>query len=253
VHHILNSTNARGGLIRGMDGRAKIIFALGCVMVSAASPAPAAPLFVGALCLSITLIAGARIRLLAPRLAGPLFFALVIATVQAIATGGTPLAHVTISGIGLSLSARGVERGVMIIARVFGCASAVLFLSTTTPAERLLSGAARLGLPRGLVELLLFTYRYLFVLFDDAVTVYHAQKGRLGYAGLRVGIKSFGTLCGSVFLRAYDQAEATGAAMLQRGYTGEYVPCGRRGVNFRDAACLTALFIPCLAVFLWTL
>ena len=88
---------------------------------------------------------------------------------------------------------------------------------------------------------------------EDAATVYRAQKGRLGYAGLTRKINSLGVLSGAVFLRAFCQAEATSAAMAARGYTGEYVPSAPGRLRFADVAYLAVFFMPALAVFLWTL
>jgi cobalt/nickel transport system permease protein len=74
--------------------------------------------------------------------------------------------------------------------------------------------------PRGLIEVALFAWRYLFVLLDDAQVVYSAQKNRLGYAGCRRGLRSFGTLAGALVIKAFDNSQTVTTAMVQRGYDG---------------------------------
>ena len=242
---------SRDGLIRNMDARAKLVFAAACLALAVISPNPAAPLAVGAVCLCLLLSSGAPVWAVCLRMSEPLVFALIVAALQAfLARSAT--ASLSFFGITFSVSADGLHRGALIMSRVFGAVSAVLFLTMTTPVHRLLSAAARLRAPKALVEISLFAYRYVFVLMEDAVTIYHAQKGRLGYSGVARGIRSLATLAGSVFLRAYGQAEATGEAMALRGYTGEYIPTFRERFRARDGLLLGTLFSFCLVVSIWT-
>lgn len=249
----LSENYNQAGLIRGIDSRVKIVFCAGCLLLSMASPGVIVPLMAGALGLALTVSSGAKARAVALRMVEPLFFVSVLAAFQAIITPGAPVWSVAALGLKVSVSVPGLHKGVLILSRVFGAVGTVLFLTMTTPAHRLLSAAARLKLPRALVELSLFTYRYVFVLMEDAFTIYQAQKGRLGYSGIGKGLKSLGQLTGAVFLRAYAQAEATGEAMSMRGYTGEYIPTYRESLRPGDAALLSVLFMPCLAAYLWTL
>ena len=239
------------GPIRDIDARAKLVFAAACLALAVAAPNPAAPLAVGAVCLCLLLSSGAPVWAVCLRMSEPLVFALIIASLQAFLVQGR--GGPGLFGMTFSLSAEGLHKGVLIMSRVFGAASAVLFLTMTTPVHRLLSAAARLKAPKAMTELSLLAYRYVFVLIEDAVTIYYAQKGRLGYSSFTRGARSLAQLAGSVFLRAYDQAEATGEAMALRGYTGEYVPAFRERFRARDGLLLGALFSFCLIVSVWTL
>ncbi|MBI5696416.1 MAG: cobalt ECF transporter T component CbiQ [Nitrospirae bacterium] len=243
---------AEGGFVREADARAKLVFTGACLLLAVASSAPAVPLTVGAVCLGILAASGVPISARLLRMSEPLVFALIIASIQAALTPGEAVAGFGIYGMEVSVSGPGVHKGAVILARVLGAVSTALFLTMTTPAHRLLSAAARLRMPRAFVEVALLTYRYVFVLLEDAVTVYHAQRGRLGYAGWRIGMRSLGTLAGSVLLRAYGQAEATGESMRMRGYTGEYVPAHDEHLRPLDAAFLGGAFAVCLTVFIWT-
>jgi cobalt/nickel transport system permease protein len=66
----------------------------------------------------------------------------------------------------------------------------------------------------------MFAWRALFMLYDDAGIVYTAQKNRLGYCGVRRGLKSFGAMAGMLIIRAFDSSQAMTVAMAQRGYDG---------------------------------
>ena len=191
-----------------------------CLLIAVASPNPVVPVTIGIVCLALLLATGVPLKTVLFRVSEPLFFALMLALFQVFLAGGAPIARFEVFGLNLSPSAQGLENGLHIMARVFGAVFAVLFLTMTTPVHKLLSAAAKLRMPKALVELSLFAYRYIFVLLDDAVTIYQAQKVRLGYSGAGVSVRSLGTLCGAVFVRAYSRAEAAADSMELRGYEG---------------------------------
>jgi len=241
-----------GSWVRGMDARAKLAFAACCLFLSVGSSSVAVPVFAGIVSLALLSFSGTKAMPVLLRAGEPLVFAVFVGAIQTFLVKGEPLASFDVLGFTLTASREGMARGLLIVARVFGAVMVVLFLTMTTPVDRLLSAAAWMRLPSGLVEVTMFAYRYVFVLLEDAVTIYHAQRGRLGYAGLRRGLASAGTLAGSVFLRAFSQAEATGAAMSQRGYTGSYVPECRERLRGADAAILGGLLALVSTVFIWT-
>jgi cobalt/nickel transport system permease protein len=210
----------KGGFIRRMDERAKIITSAACLVLAVASSSPAVPFTIGMVCLVLLLASGTPVKAVLFRISEPLFFALIIVLLKTFLTPGIPLARLELFGVKLSLSAQGLYAGLHIMARVFGAVFVVLFLTMTTPVHKLLSAAVRLRVPKALVDIALFAYRYVFVLLEDAVTIYQAQKIRLGYCGAGRSVRSLGTLCGAVFVRAYSRAEAAADSMELRGYEG---------------------------------
>ena len=114
----------------------------------------------------------------------------------------------------------GIYDGILIASRVLGAVSIILLLSMTTPVDALLKALTWFRVPRTWTDVALLTYRYIFVLLEDAYVVYSAQRVRLGYLGVRRSFNSFGTLAGAIVIRAYDQAIATSQAMRLRGYVG---------------------------------
>ncbi len=242
----------KDGFIRSIDSRAKILFVAACLLLAVVSSNPVVPVTVGAVCLALIAVSGVPLWAVALRMSEPLIFAAILAVIQAFLAHGDALYSFGIFGITFSISAEGLHKGTRIMSRVFGAVTSVLFLTMTTSVHRLLSAAARLRAPKALVEISLFAYRYVFVLIEDAITIYHAQKGRLGYSSFTLGIRSLATLAGSVFLRAFSQAETTGEAMAMRGYTGEYVPSFHEKFRKTDAMLLVGLFSFCLMVNIWT-
>jgi len=117
----------------------------------------------------------------------------------------------------------GLSKGLLIMSKVLGCISLVIFLSMTTPVNKLLNAAFLLRIPKTWIEITMLTYRYVFVLLEDAIVIRDAQMVRLGYNGLMRSLKSLGRLAGAVVIRAYDQSISTYESMLLRGYKGRMI------------------------------
>jgi cobalt/nickel transport system permease protein len=105
-----------------------------------------------------------------------------------------------------------------IILRFSLTVSAALLLIATTGMYRTSMALERMGVPRIFVLQLLFVYRYLFVLWDEAASL---NRGRnLRSFGRPADIRMFGRLAGSLLLRTYDRALRIHQAMLGRGFDG---------------------------------
>jgi cobalt/nickel transport system permease protein len=101
----------------------------------------------------------------------------------------------------------------------------VLTASTRFPA--LLQAMRSLHLPKILVSIIGFTYRYIFVIGDEVLRLLRARAARSGAPDGRGGGSVFwrarvtGGMAGSLFLRSIERSERIYDAMLARGYDGE--------------------------------
>jgi cobalt/nickel transport system permease protein len=123
---------------------------------------------------------------------------------------------VDILGLGLSITGLWILAGVMM--KSFLSAATLVLLVHVTPINQLLQGFRGLGVPRLLLDLLSLTYRYLFVMLDEAAILKQAAVAR-GYRPkwLPQAI-IIGRLAGTLFLRSFYRAENIYAAMRLRGY-----------------------------------
>ena len=115
--------------------------------------------------------------------------------------------------------------------------SAALLLIATTSFPGICRGLRRLGFPALFVSQLLFLYRYLFVLMEEAVRVARARDMR-SFGTRGTGVRVFVRIIGTLFLRTVERAERIYGAMLARGFRGD-VPSMRRE-TFRTS---DALFV----------
>ena len=206
-------------LLTRIDARVKLLSALALLVMVLTCRGLLFPMGIACLSLGLCLHAKIPLRLLLLRLAQPLFVAAVVLLLKAF-TGHEPLFSWSLLGVTITCHADGLRDGLQITSRILGAVSVVILVGSTTPFTELMGALAWLRVPRGLIEVALFAWRYLFILLDDATVIYHAQKNRLGYAGYRRGLRSFGALTGSLVIKAFDSSQTITTAMVQRGYDG---------------------------------
>ena len=97
---------------------------------------------------------------------------------------------------------------------------AALILIAVTGFYGVCAALEKLGTPRVFVVQLMFLYRYLFVLVDEASRLVRARSLRsFGTGG--GGFKTFGSLVGHLLLRTLDRAQRIYLAMCCRGFDGK--------------------------------
>jgi cobalt/nickel transport system permease protein len=178
------------------------------------------PWQVAGVCLPVALITGMRPSLLALRLLHPLFIAVVIMALKTFMGAGESVTLFKLGSLSLIGQSEGLHEGILITSRIIGAVSVAVLLSQVMTFTETMAALAWLRIPRGLVDVSMFAWRSLFMLYDDAGVVYNAQKNRLGYSGMRRGLKSFGAMAGMLIIRAFDSSQAMTVAMTQRGYDG---------------------------------
>lgn len=79
-----------------------------------------------------------------------------------------------------------------------------------------------LKVPRVVVQMLLFTYRYTFVFLDEMRRMYTSMRAR-GFIARSNGrtLKVMGHFVGTLLVRSFERSERVYKAMLSKGYQGE--------------------------------
>lgn len=107
-----------------------------------------------------------------------------------------------------------------IVLRAVLATAAAIVLVAVTGFPALCEGLERLGAPRALAVQLLFLYRYLTVLGEEAQRMTLARALRANGRPLQAGL--FSVLIGRLLLRTWDRAERIHLAMCARGFTGVF-------------------------------
>ncbi len=200
MHHLRIETWAqRRGWLHGRDARAKLVLALALLVAVATTPANSGAVMSGYLLLlaACVLTSGLPLPAVFARAALILPFSLTFAAVSW-ATGD-------------------FARAISLVVKSYLSGLTVLLITATTPLPAQLKAVERLGAPRTIVLTVQFLYRYLFVLVEQAQSVWLAGQCRGGVTR----IAGAGMLS-SLFQRSYERASGIQQAMLARGFDGSW-------------------------------
>jgi cobalt/nickel transport system permease protein len=226
LHIDLADQYRRGSsLIHRLDPRVKILGAV--LYIAAATILPAGAwaayglLLVGALLTAHASKLGIGFALKRSFVALP--FALAAISLPFTVPGQT-IAHLG----GLAISAEGGIRFLSILVKSWLSVQVAILLAVTTPFHDLMRGLRELHVPRPLVGIVSFMYRYLFVFADEALRLMRARASRsaVGATGRSGGGliwrgRVAGGMVGNLALRAFERSERIYDAMVARGFQGE--------------------------------
>jgi cobalt/nickel transport system permease protein len=111
--------------------------------------------------------------------------------------------------------------------------STALLLIATTSFPTVCHALRQLGVPSIFVSQLLFLYRYIFVLAEEAMRIVRARDMR-SFGRNGTDVKVFIRIAGVLFLRTVERAERIYYAMLARGFQGDMPTSRRYHIATRD-------------------
>jgi len=140
----------------------------------------------------------------------------------------------------LTISGEGLRMFATIALKSWLSVQAALLLTFTTPFHDLVDALRDLRLPRILVAIIGFMYRYLAVLGDEASRMLRARAARSAArdgsaagGSLAWRARVTGNMVGSLFLRSYERSERIYAAMQARGFDGTFRHLAARPIGPR--------------------
>jgi cobalt/nickel transport system permease protein len=222
-HAFIDQYSDLDSFVHRLDPRTKALAVLAFVLVVMATPPTAWPAFALGTVLMAGLILLARLPLLyvLKRSAVVVPFVLMIALFLPFFEGGQVAGSCNVGWWRVSVTYEGLLVLWNVVVKSWLSALGLILLSATTPFPRLLRGLERLGVPRVMVMILSFMYRYIFVLVDEAMRLGRARESRNLGGGLLWRARTLGNMLGTLFLRSYERAERVYQAMLARGFDGE--------------------------------
>ncbi len=137
----------------------------------------------------------------------------------------TPMTEIcevlTIGEYYLTSSLSDMYRGIGLIVTALGAVSCLYFLAMNTPMTEICEVLKRMHCPTLFIELMLLTYRFIFILLEVASAILTAQKSRLGNRNFRTSLDSFGKMVSILFIRSLKKSTHLYDAMESRCYNGE--------------------------------
>jgi cobalt/nickel transport system permease protein len=162
------------------------------------------------------------------------------------------------------LFTNGADAALVMFIRICSSVLVLLVLVSTTPFFKMMGAFRALHMPKLMANLILFTYRFIFLFLDEMERMRTARMAR-GFDGGRSlldtrAFKTLGATIGMTFVRANARATNIYDALLSRGYSGEIRSFEQSRTRPRDAfllgafACvgLMAIILE-MKVMIWTL
>lgn len=244
--HVLDQYQGGDSPVHHLDPRVKLVAALAFILACALTPSGSwlAFLALAMLWLSVVLLADVPAMLLVRRGLVALPFALAAVTLL-FTVPGEPLVliQVPVSDWRITISDAGLIRFVTIMLKSWLSVLMALLLTATTAFPDILRAMRSIGIPKVLVAVIAFMYRYIFVLGDEALRLMRAREARMaaGPLGTKEGgslawrARVVGGMAGSLFVRSLSRSDRVYQAMASRGYTGELRWLSKPHLEARDA------------------
>jgi cobalt/nickel transport system permease protein len=135
----------------------------------------------------------------------------------------------------LTASREGVSYAVRITIKCNAILITMIALLATTPVLTLGNAMKKIYLPDKLVNLFLFTYRYIYVIFHEYRRLLNAMKIRAFQPGTNIHTyRSYAYLVGMLLVKSYDRADRIHRAMLCRGFNGTYYTLSQFSIKTGD-------------------
>lgn len=128
-----------------------------------------------------------------------------------------------LKGLSVYITAEGLRRAGLLLARMSACLSCFLFVVFTTPFSELLQVLRKLHMPQLVLELMLIMYRFLFLLGDTAHGMMLARRLRGGKRGLRAKLREVAEMAGALFANTLSRYYGLSQGLMARGFTGEII------------------------------
>jgi len=110
----------------------------------------------------------------------------------------------------------------------------LVIASSTTTFPDFLKGLDLLHIPRLIIMLMSFMYRYIFVILDEARRLIRARSLRYFGSRYREQFRVLGYMIGVLFIRTFERAERIYHAMILRGFGGEIRSLKRFKLSYKD-------------------
>jgi cobalt/nickel transport system permease protein len=123
--------------------------------------------------------------------------------------------------------------------RFFLTVTAVIALIAITGFNAICMAAEKMGTPKIFALQLLFIYRYIFVLAEEASRMMRARSLR-SFGRKGGGIKQYGPFIGTLLIRTIDRAKRIYLAMCCRGFDGNIRILSAMNIGYREIIFLIA-------------
>ncbi len=141
----------------------------------------------------------------------------------------------------LTISDEGVHMATLITLKTNAIVLIHIALIATSTVTSIGYGLGRLRIPDKLCLLLLFSYRYIFVIYEEYRRLSRAAALRCFHPGMNIHTyRTYGYLFGVTLVRSFLRADRVNQAMMLRGFHGKFYSIDDERINRTDLLFLVA-------------
>ncbi|AYA40811.1 energy-coupling factor ABC transporter transmembrane protein [Xenorhabdus nematophila] len=122
----------------------------------------------------------------------------------------------------VGLDPQGIQIANQTFWRSLAALSATLWFMMNMPFEQMIKLLKFCRVPHLLIEQILLTWRFIFIFFEEAVAIHHAQSLRFGYRSLRTSYYSLAMLVSMLFSRVMSRYQQMSVALELKLYQGDF-------------------------------
>jgi cobalt/nickel transport system permease protein len=121
----------------------------------------------------------------------------------------------------ITIYEKGFEKFLLINIKAILAIFMSILITTTTDLMLLLKGMEKLRIPKLIISIVSFMYRFIFLLIDEIERMFLGFQSRYIRLSLKNRIRTFAQMIGVLFIRTYERGERIYLAMESRGFRGE--------------------------------
>jgi len=196
---------------------AKGLFSLCGLVAAFAAATPATACGIAAVLCAVTVLGVGITPVRYLRVAAPALLFLFVSTMSlavSLKIGGSA------SDVSLQMASTEYSKVAQVCGRSLGGLAALLFLALTTPLIDIIALLRRLKAPEVLLDIMVLCYRTLFVFSEAVHDTITAQSARLGYATVRLTMRSLGGLVANITVQVWQRSLALHLAAMARNNDG---------------------------------
>lgn len=129
---------------------------------------------------------------------------------------------VPVGGVWIGISYDGLVMANATFWRSLAALASTFWLVLNLPFPQLIVLLQRARVPRLMTEQILLTWRFIFILLEEALAIHRAQTLRFGYRRLPQGYKSFAMLVGLLFTRVLMRYRQMATVLDIKLYQGDF-------------------------------
>lgn len=132
------------------------------------------------------------------------------------------LFNIKVFGLYIGTTRFSIENSIYILLRAMSSVISIYFLILTTPFNQLIIILKKLHIPDTLVELMVLTYRFIFIFIEEIKDIYKSQELKFGYINLKNSYNSTALLIKVLFFRMMKKYEEMSITLDIKLYDGKF-------------------------------